>query len=252
MNRTNGKYSKPFYEDDSSYRITGFTSLAGCALLVLGSVLNWKSFYLKTTETERSGISLLKSAINAFQGMFQRDLNNSIVDTHITVSGILNIIFMLIFYVIILFLIIAGVKDNFSRKEFFVKYKKIIRISALIILIILMILLTHTVSYKNSIKQFEESVTSWISYIEMSVSNHVEGADNMQCTFKTGPAPICFWLGIISYFLSVVGCFVLDTLNEDDNESKEAVSPDSEVQKDTSGELSQSEAGEVSQSDLSE
>ncbi len=250
MNRLNGKHDKPFYENDSSYSITGFVGLMGCAFLVLSTLLKWKSFYLRTTETERSGLSLLRSVINAFQGLYEKDLENRISQVHITIGGIIPIVFMLIFYAVVVFLIIAAFMDNFRRQPFFTKHKKIIRFSALLVLIICLIVLTHSVSYKNSVKQFEESVSSWVSYIEMNVDNHVEGADHMKCTFKSGPAVIMFWLGMISYLASIVGCFVLDTLNEEDEAPhQEETAAENEAVENEAVELANETAGEISETE---
>ncbi|SNU06720.1 hypothetical protein SAMN06297422_10769 [Lachnospiraceae bacterium] len=221
MSEINGKEIVPFYKKDSSYKTAAILALSGAGLLTLSTMFNWMVLYVKTTEASRGGISIFKSVYNAFQGMFVRDLENKIVEKNITVGGILPIVFLLLFYVLVLFLILAGINDNIKKKDFFVKKKKIVRISALILLIVLMILLTHTVSFRNSATQFKDSVSSWNSYIETSLSNHVNGADKMECKLYSGLGPYCFWIGIAVYFASIVYNFILDTLNEDEEPEQE-------------------------------
>ena len=215
MNKINGKDNVPFYENESSYKINGIISLAGCSLIFLASVLNWKTFYLKTDKVERSGISILKSVINAFKGMFQRDLNNKIVDTHITLSGILPVIMMAVFYAVLIFIIFAGLKDNILKEDFFVNKKKIIRLAALVILVVLVALLVNSVSFKNTISQYENSLSSWNSHIEAAIKNKAPGAEDMKCKLIPGIGVWFFWIGIALYFISIAGNFILDTLNEE-------------------------------------
>ena len=43
-------------------------------------------------------------------------------------------------------------------------------------------------------------------------------ASNMKCYYFIGPGFISFWLGIVLYFSSIIYNFILETLNEDDDE----------------------------------
>ena len=215
MSETNGKTKVPFYESESSYYRAGILAVAGVILLVLSTLLNWLSLYVKTTETNRGGISILKSVLNAYHGMFIRDLENNLVDTNINIASILAILFMVLFYIAVFILLLAGINDNIKKKEFLAKKKKTTRLVILAVLIILMILLTHTSSFRNSATQFSESVSSWNSYIDTSIANHVKDADKMVCKLYHGPGIYCFWLGIFVYLGSIVFNFILETLNED-------------------------------------
>ena len=216
MSVINGKEPEPFYKNEGSYKKAGIMALSGAGLLVLSTVFNWMVLFVKTTEINRGGISIIKSVYNAFQGMFIRDLENNITDKNISFSGIYPAVLLLMFYVVVAFLVLAGINDNIKKKDFFVNKKKIVRLSVLLLLIILMILLTHTPSFRNSATQFRDSVTSWQSYIDNSVANHVEGANRMVCKLIPGLAPFCFWIGILLYLGSIVFNFVLETLNEDE------------------------------------
>ncbi len=215
MSEINGKEMVPFYKKENAYRNAGIVALVSSGLLILSTVFNWMVLYVRTTETNRGGISLIRSVYNAYQGMFIKDLDNNIIERHIGIKGIYPIVLLLLFYAIVVFLILAGINDNLKKKDFFVNKKKIIRISMLLALIVIMILLTHTGSFRNSATQFKDSVASWNSYIETGIANHVNGADKMVCRLMPGLAPFCFWIGIIGYFASVAYNFVLDTLNEE-------------------------------------
>ncbi|MBO4864358.1 MAG: hypothetical protein J5517_08325 [Eubacterium sp.] len=218
MSEKNGESLVPFYKKESSYYRAGILAIFGVILFVLSTLFNWLSLYVRTTETNRGGISILKSVYNAYQGMFIKDLENNIVETNINIGSILAILFMVLFYIVVFILLLAGINDNIKRRPFLAKRKKTVRLVALLVLIILMILLTRTASFRNSSTQFSESVSSWNSYIETSVANHVNGADKMVCKLFHGPGIYCFWLGIIVYFASIAFNFILETLNEDEVE----------------------------------
>ena len=215
MSRINGEEKLPFYKEERSYVLTGIASLVGCASMIFGTLFNWISLYTKTTEVSKGGISILKTVKNALDGMFPRDLQNHITKVHFSVNGILTVLFIIIFYLAVIFLGIAGIKDNLRHEDFFSKRKKTVRLAVLVLLIVLIILLTHTFSFNNSMNQFEGAASNVRSFIDSALKNHVEGADDMVCRLYHGLGTWCFWIGIVIYFASLCVNFVLDTLNEE-------------------------------------
>ena len=210
-----GKEKVPFYENSSSYTIAGLMSLAGCGLMLAAAFLYWKSLVVMTDEKVTGGATFFKSAKQGLDSIFIRDISNKITDFSFNIKGALPCIFLILYGLIVIFLLIAGIKDNLTRTDFFVNKKKRIRLISLFIIVVLMILMTHTSVFRGTIDQLQELNKSWGTHVLEAQKNHVNGADKMYVHYRFGLGCISFWLGVLLYFGSVIFNFILETLNED-------------------------------------
>ena len=210
-----GKEKVPFYENSSSYTLAGLMALAGCALMLASAFLNWKSLVVMTDEKVTGGVTFYKVIKQGLDSIFIRNIDNEITNISFNFNGALPVILSVLFAFIILFLLIAGIKDNFTRTDFFVNKKKRIRIISLLILIVIVIIMTHTTIFRGITDQLQELSKSWGTYVEEAQKNHVNGADKMYVHYHLGMGGVFFWIGVVLYFGSVVLNFILETLNED-------------------------------------
>ena len=203
MSKANGKDKEiPFYKKPSAYKKSGVMALIGCALMIASTILYWKILYVKTTETDFSGV-------NMFMVCFK------IMKTSRSMPGIISTLLLFLFYTVVILLAVIGIKDNITRTDFLVKYKKRIRFSLVLGVIILMTLITHVGATGSSLDKVAGLRDNWVSFIKNCKESGVPGASSMSCVYMVGPGFICFIAGVVLYIASIVFSFMLDTLNED-------------------------------------
>ena len=237
MAKSDGKDKVPFYEQDNAYIKAGILSLAGCFLLLAATFLYWKNIYVKTTEVKYTGTSFINVIRMCVKSIIALDYDGGIDKVVFNVKGVVPLVLMILYFVVLIFLIAAGVNDNITRREFFVHRKKRIRVAALVIIIILMMVITHTSIYKASLEQDLNLYTRWKNSIQTLKVKNMANASNMKCYYFIGPGFISFWLGIVLYFISIIYNFILETLNEDDDETAKVLENIAEPVK-TSGDVS--------------
>lgn len=226
----------PFYEKDSSYKQSGIIALVGCGLLVLAACVYWKHAYIKSLDTSYSGFTLFYLVKAGWKSMFSIDIDGNVESFKFSFRSIWPMILMLVYCITLAFLAVAGYKDNIKKVDFFVKKKKTYRLVALAIMIVLMILLTHCTIFKVTNQQYADLVGGWKSIIETSKVNQIDGSEHMKAWFMLGPGCLFFWLGIVLYFGSIAYTFVLDTLNEPDEQEKKPLPEEAETEESTESE----------------
>ena len=200
--KISNKKEVPFYKKPNAYKKSGVMALIGCALMIAATILYWAILYVKTTATDFSGINMLMVCFKAIKG-------------GISLHSIITILLMMLYYAAVVLLAIIGIKDNITRREIFIKYKKRIRFGLVFAVIILMILMTHLGAVGATVNQFEGLRDNWNMFIDNCKDSGVPGADSMSCIYAIGPGFICFIAGVILYIATIVFSFMLDTLNED-------------------------------------
>ena len=191
-----------------SYKKSARFALLGCLFMLASTFFYWRNIYFRISEKKYTGISFISIARKCLK---------------IGISGrtIVLPILLLLFYAVVIFLIIAAIKDNISKKPFFSKYKKRIRIAMILATLILGIIMTKSPVFKESLEQLENIHMSWKNFIDSSKSTYMENVGEMFSYYTVGPGFIAYIIGMIFYIFSIGYCFVLDTINEDDDETDE-------------------------------
>ena len=216
MSKRNGDV--PFYEDPGSYKKCGIMSLAGCALMVAAAFLYWMNLYINNGEKIYEGVSLFSAAKRGFLSMFSTDLNGKIVETIFSFKAILPGILFLLYIAVLVVLIMAGIKDNFQRRPFLMKWRKRTRVILLLITVAIVIGITFTPAFRGSVEEFKSLASTWEGFIEKSVRAKAPGSEHMKSIYFIGPGIPCYIIGVVLYFISIVYNFILDTLNEEDDD----------------------------------
>lgn len=212
----NGEAARPFYEDENAYKKCGIISLVGCALMFIAAFLYWKSLYINNGERSYEGVSFFEAARRGISGMFIRDLDGNITEKIFSISGILPMLFLILYIAVIVVLAMAGYKDNIARVPFLMKWRKRTRFVLLMLSLVMVILIVHTSVFKGIVTDFKELHDTWSVFIEGMKSSSNPQAAHMKSIYLIGPGFIAYIVGFIAYLFSIAYNFVLDTLNEDD------------------------------------
>ena len=191
-----------------SYKKSARFALLGCFFMLASTFFYWRNIYFRISEKTYTGISFISIARKCFQ-------------MGISARTIVLPILLLLFYAVVGFLIIAAIKDNISKKPFFPKYKKRIRIVMILATLILVIVMTKAPVFKESMEQLEAIHLSWKAFIDQSKNTYMENVGEMFSYYTVGPGFIAYVIGTIFYIFSIGYSFVLDTINEDDDEEME-------------------------------
>ena len=191
-----------------SYKKSARFALLGCFFMLASTFFYWRNIYFRISEKTYTGISFISIARKCFQ-------------MGISARTIVLPILLLLFYAVVVFLIIAAIKDNISKKPFFPKYKKRIRIVMILATLILVIVMTKAPVFKESMEQLEAIHLSWKAFIDQSKNTYMENVGEMFSYYTVGPGFIAYVIGTIFYIFSIGYSFVLDTINEDDDEEME-------------------------------
>ena len=191
-----------------SYKKSARFALLGCFFMLASTFFYWRNIYFRISEKTYTGISFISIARKCFQ-------------MGISARTIVLPILLLLFYAVVVFLIIAAIKDNISKKPFFPKYKKRIRIVMILATLILVIVMTKAPVFKESLEQLEAIHLSWKVFIDQSKNTYMENVGEMFSYYTVGPGFIAYVIGTIFYIFSIGYSFVLDTINEDDDEEME-------------------------------
>lgn len=224
-----GKYEQPFYENPNAYTYAGIMSLAGCVLMVAATFLHWKTLFVKYTETDIGGFSILSSVRRGFDSMVTKDIDGTVTDRAFSIHGIAPIVFLVLYVAYILFMAYVSYtyhiqeRDIFDRGQsnIFTERKKTVRAIMILISIILMIVLTHTKMFRETVNDNDQLYKSWKSMIEMSKNSGVPGARYMTTFYLVGLGKISYLVGIVLYTGSYIYRYVVDTLNEDNEDVQE-------------------------------
>ena len=204
MSKRSGDSATPFYKRKNAYKKSARFALFGCLLMLASAFLYWKNIFFRISEKQYTGISFFSVARKCFK-------------MGITKKTIILPMLLFVFVSAVAFLIIAAIKDNITKKEFFSKRKKRIRLAVLALTLILVILMVHSPIFKEDQNLLLSTHNSWKAFIESSRNTYVKGVGEMYSYYLVGPGFISFFLGLILYIISIGYSFVLDTLNEDDD-----------------------------------
>lgn len=197
-----GKNKIPFYEKTNAYKTTGIIALVGCALMLAATFVYWVVLYVKISEPSLSGTSIFISVFNSLR-------------SHISFSGIVTALFLLLYYAVVALLIILAIYDNLKKEPLLTKWEKRTRFGLVLASLILLIIITHLPSFKLSLTQFYELEATWTSFIKNGKESKLPGVGLMKCSLYKGPGFWCYIAGTVLYLFSIIYNFILDTLNED-------------------------------------
>lgn len=193
----------PFYENPKSFLICKILSFAAGGFMLLVPFLHWKYLWVN------DGIG--KRQYTGFSLMDQCKIHE-VPAVVISILFILNGIIMLYF---------AFQDNNETAREPKIKLKEtqllIFRILPVIVGILLLIVYTHMPVYKNSAKNFQELKLSYQSSIDVSKAFHPE-LKGLFCRMGNGAAFLGVGLSILLYIFTQGFRFVLNTLNEEEDE----------------------------------
>ncbi|MBO5609022.1 MAG: hypothetical protein J5929_01425 [Eubacterium sp.] len=204
MSKRSGDSATPFYKRKNAYKKSARFALFGCLLMLASAFLYWKNLFFRISEKQYTGISFFSVARKCFK-------------MGISAKTLILPILLLVFLAAIVFLSIAAIKDNISKKPFFDRNKKRIRFGVLLLTILLVIFMVHTPIFSENERQLSEIHNSWKGLIDASRSTYIKDVGEMFSYYTIGPGFISYIVGLMLYVISVCYSFVLDTLNEDDD-----------------------------------